>query len=275
MLSSLDEATPLTDTPEEAKTKKLFQDYDITVTMDEEDLSEDDEEDNNSSDDDWDDISLFQSNEDIENFKQQSKNNGAPVGGMKVLEAQSAMDFDEIDKILDEGGFSFPSDEVKEESVENVSMDDANEISIDDVQLEATEQTLEMDNTTSDSVTEIPTEDEFTANITEENSFISDDLEISPTLEEPVIEDSVSEELETEPTIEFNTEVEEPIIEDSMSEELETEPTIEFNTEVEEPVIEDSMSEELETEPTIEFESTLEEPVMEDSMSEELETEPH
>ena len=274
LLSSLDEATPLTDTPEEAKTKKLFQDYDITVTMDEEDLSEDDEEDNNSSDDDWDDISLFQSNEDIENFKQQSKNNGAPVGGMKVLEAQSAMDFDEIDKILDEGGFSFPSDEVKEESVENVSMDDANEISIDDVQLEATEQTIEMDNTTSDSVTEIPTEDEFTANITEENSFISDDLEISPTLEEPVIEDSVSEELETEPTIEFNTEVEEPIIEDSMSEELETEPTIEFNTEVEEPVIEDSMNEELEIEPTIEFESTVEEPIIEDSASEELETEP-
>jgi hypothetical protein len=268
LLSSLDEATPLTDTPEEAKTKKLFQDYDITVTMDEEDLSEDDEEDNNSSDDDWDDISLFQSNEDIENFKQQSKNNGAPVGGMKVLEAQSAMDFDEIDKILDEGGFSFPSDEVKEESVENVSMDDANEISIDDVQLEATEQTIEMDNTTSDSVTEIPTEDEFTANITEENSFISDDLEISPTLEEPVIEDSVSEELETEPTIEFNTEVEEPIIEDSASEELETEPSIEdtIDESFVEPLMEDSIDDISENE-ELTMETSLEDDTLDASFN--------
>ena len=268
LLSSLDEATPLTDTPEEAKTKKLFQDYDITVTMDEEDLSEDDEEDNNSSDDDWDDISLFQSNEDIENFKQQSKNNGAPVGGMKVLEAQSAMDFDEIDKILDEGGFSFPSDEVKEESVENVSMDDANEISIDDVQLEATEQTLEMYNTTSDSVTEIPTEDEFTANITEENSFISDDLEISPTLEEPVIEDSVSEELETEPTIEFNTEVEEPVIEDSMSEELETEPSIEdtIDESFVEPLMEDSIDDISENE-ELTMETSLEDDTLDASFN--------
>ena len=264
LLSSLDEATPLTDTPEEAKTKKLFQDYDITVTMDEEDLSEDDEEDNNSSDDDWDDISLFQSNEDIENFKQQSKNNGAPVGGMKVLEAQSAMDFDEIDKILDEGGFSFPSDEVKEESVENVSMDDANEISIDDVQLEATEQTIEMDNTTSDSVTEIPTEDEFTANITEENSFISDDLEISPTLEEPVIEDSVSEELETEPTIEFESTVQEPVIEDSVSEELEIEDTIDES--FVEPLMEDSIDDISENE-ELTMETSLEDDTLDASFN--------
>ena len=184
LLSSLDEATPLTDTPEEAKTKKLFQDYDITVTMDEEDLSEETEEDENQTDDDLDDISLFQSNEDIENFKQQAKNNGQPVGGMKVLEAQSSMDFDEIDKILAEGDFDFPSDNVSEEN----SVEDSQE------EVTVTEEAPESVSFDVDSLDETNLQDE----ITDEMSLVDEtptlviedtniELEDNITLEEPEI----------------------------------------------------------------------------------------
>lgn len=214
LLSSLDEATPLTETPEEAKAKKLTQDYDITVTMDEEDLTEDDEEEEDTNNDDLDDISLFQSNEDIENFKQLSKNHGSPVGGMKVLEAQSSMDFDEIDKILEEGDFSFPSDEVKD-----VASDEISEVSIDDVaktDVSNDEVSLDLDSLELDSVNEDLSED----NSLQEN-FIADDivsnnddellpdnnLDISePILEDTDIEDNISfeeEQTETENAISF------------------------------------------------------------------------
>ena len=295
LLSSLDDATPLTETPEEAKTKKLIQDYDITVTMDEEDLSEDDEEDNNSSDDDWDDISLFQSNEDIENFKQQSKNNGAPVGGMKVLEAQSAMDFDEIDKILDEGGFSFPSDEVKEESENEISIDDTNEISIDDVQFEENEPSIEIEDSELETSSEINLEDDLSSNVQVENSFISEDIDLSPTLEESVneevieedsmepmvdfepeleptvIEDSIEEDT-MEPMVEFEPELEEPVIEDTLEEDS-MEPMVDFEPELEEPVIEDT-EEDFDTEPTIEFQTEIDEPVIDETLEDESEIEP-
>ena len=213
LLSSLDEATPLTDTPEEAKTKKLFQDYDITVTMDEEDLSEETEEDENQTDDDLDDISLFQSNEDIENFKQQAKNNGQPVGGMKVLEAQSSMDFDEIDKILAEGDFDFPSDNVSEEN----SVEDSQE------EVTITEEAPESVSFDVDSLDETKLQDE----ITDEMSLVDEtptlviedtniELDDNITLEEPeiAIEDEISEPDDNitleEPEIAIEEEIAEP-----------------------------------------------------------------
>ena len=267
LLSSLDEATPLTDTPEEAKTKKLTQDYDLTVTMDEEDLSEDDGSEEDETENDFDDISLFESNEDIENFKQQIKNNGAPVGGMKVLEAQSAMDFDEIDNILNEGGLFFPSDEEKEETTEEVSITDENEISLDDVQLEAPEQETIIEESIPEEII-ADSNNEFISEIEEpviEDSIDEDTdstIDFEPEIEEPVIEDSIDE--DTEPTIDFEPEIEEPVIEDSIEED--TEPTIDFEPEIEEPVIEDSIEED--TEPTIDFEPEIEEPVIEDSIEE-------
>ena len=264
LLSSLDEATPLTDTPEEAKTKKLFQDYDITVTMDEEDLSEETEEDENQTDDDLDDISLFQSNEDIENFKQQAKNNGQPVGGMKVLEAQSSMDFDEIDKILAEGDFDFPSDNVSEEnSVENSQ----EEVTV-------TEETPESVSFDVDSLDETNLQDE----ITDEMSLVDEtptlviedtniELDDNITLEEPeiAIEDDISEP-------DDNITLEEPEI--AMEEEIaETEDDITL----EEPEIamEDDIAEpqfDLDEEPTQTEIIAEEDDVLDDSFSEIEET---
>ena len=232
LLSSLDEATPLTDTPEEAKTKKLFQDYDITVTMDEEDLSEETEEDENQTDDDLDDISLFQSNEDIENFKQQAKNNGQPVGGMKVLEAQSSMDFDEIDKILAEGDFDFPSDNVSEEN----SVEDSQE------EVTVTEEAPESVSFDVDSLDETNLQDE----ITDEMSLVDE----TPTL---VIEDTNIE-------LDDNITLEEPEI--AMEEDI-SEPDDNITLEEPEIAIEDKISES-------EDDITLDEPeiAIEDDISE-------
>ena len=269
LLSSLDDATPLTETPEEAKTKKLFQDYDITVTMDEEDLSEDDDVEDNSADDDFDDISLFQSNEDIENFKQQSKTNGAPVGGMKVLEAQSAMDFDEIDKILDEGGLFSSSNDVTVESENEISIDDTNEISIDDVQFEENEPTIEIEDSELETSSEINLEDDLSSNIEVENSFISEDIDLSPTLEESVNEEVIEED-SMEPMVDFEPELEPTVIEDSIEEDT-MEPMVDFEPELEEPVIEDTLEEDS-MEPMVDFEPELEEPVIEDTEELPMET---
>ena len=271
LLSSLDDATPLTETPEEAKTKKLFQDYDITVTMDEEDLSEDDDVEDNSADDDFDDISLFQSNEDIENFKQQSKTNGAPVGGMKVLEAQSAMDFDEIDKILDEGGLFSSSNDVTVESENEISIDDTNEISIDDVQFEENEPTIEIEDSELETSSEINLEDDLSSNIEVENSFISEDIDLSPTLEESVNEEVIEED-SMEPMVDFEPELEPTVIEDSIEEDT-MEPMVDFEPELEEPVIEDT-EEDFDTEPTIEFQTEIDEPVIDETLEDESEIEP-
>ena len=295
LLSSLDDATPLTETPEEAKTKKLFQDYDITVTMDEEDLSEDDDVEDNSADDDFDDISLFQSNEDIENFKRQSKTNGAPVGGMKVLEAQSAMDFDEIDKILDEGGLFSSSNDVTVESDNEISIDDTNEISIDDVQFEENEPTIEIEDSELETPSEINLEDDLSSNIEVENSFISEDIDLSPTLEESVNEEVIEED-SMEPMVDFEPELEPTVIEDSIEEDTmesmvdfepkleptviedtleedSMEPMVDFEPELEEPVIEDT-EEDFDTEPTIEFQTEIDEPVINETLEDESEIEP-
>ena len=244
LLSSLDEATPLTDTPEEAKTKKLFQDYDITVTMDEEDLSEETEEDENQTDDDLDDISLFQSNEDIENFKQQAKNNGQPVGGMKVLEAQSSMDFDEIDKILAEGDFDFPSDNVSEEN----SVEDSQE------EVTVTEEAPENVSFDVDSLDETNLQDE----ITDEMSLVDE----TPTL---VIEDTNIE-------LDDNITLEEPEI--AMEEEI-AEPEDDITLEEPEIVMEEEIAEpqfDLDEEPTQTEIIAEEDDVLDDSFSEIEET---
>ncbi len=260
LLSSLDDATPLTETPEEAKTKKLTQDYDITVTMDEEDLSEETEENNDEDNDDWDDISLFQSNEDIERFKRQSKNNGAPVGGMKVLEAQSSMDFDEIDKILEEGGFSFPSDDAKEESVEEVSIDDSNDVTAEDFSVESNEEPAVIEETQIEPSEEISLEDDLNVNFDENeventNSVIADDMDdnisFAPTLDEPVIQDSVEDEVTEEPSINLEPDFDEPVIQDSVEEEVIEEPSIDLEPDFNEPVIQDSVEDEVTEEPSI------------------------
>ena len=284
LLSSLDEATPLTDTPEEAKTKKLFQDYDITVTMDEEDLSEETEEDENQTDDDLDDISLFQSNEDIENFKQQAKNNGQPVGGMKVLEAQSSMDFDEIDKILAEGDFDFPSDNVSEEN----SVEDSQE------EVTVTEEAPENVSFDVDSLDETNLQDE----ITDEMSLVDEtptlviedtniELDDNITLEEPEIamEDDISEPDDNitleEPEIAIEEEIsetddnitlEEPEI--AMEEEI-SEPEDDITLEEPEIVMEEEIAEpqfDLDEEPTQTEIIAEEDDVLDDSFSEIEET---
>ena len=265
LLSSLDDATPLTETPEEAKTKKLFQDYDITVTMDEEDLSEETEEEDNESEDDWDDISLFQSNEDIENFKQQNKNNGAPVGGMKVLEAQSAMDLDEIDNILDEVGFSFPSDEVKEDVVEEISIDSENEISIEDnISEESKVETVEIEESTIETDMDFvaPQEIMLDESVEEPTNEEAQSISFETELQEPVVEATIEEDNSTNS---FESEIEEPVIETSITEE---EQTIDFEPEIEEPIVEDAIIEE----PNIDLQQDIEEPIIETAIEEEVET---
>lgn len=227
LLSSLDEATPLTETPEEAKAKKLSQDYDITVTMEEEDLSEEDETEEEENNDDLDDIALFQSEEDIENFKQQTKKTGAPVGGMKVLEAQSSMDFDEIDKILEGGDFSFPSDEVKDVTEDTVAAEGivSEDISLDEISIE--ENSLE-----TNSIDEIPQEEnidfadvqlekEPVVNSVELDDF--SDMEESVTLEDEYVdiednEDELTVSLETDAPDNSSDDIsiEEPELEDSI-----------------------------------------------------------
>ena len=213
LLSSLDEASPLTETPEEAKHKKLNQDYDITVTMEEEDLSEDQEETEDTNNEDLDDIPLFQSEEDIENFKQTVKNNGTPVGGMKVLEAQSSMDFDEIDKILEDGGFEFPSDEVKdvtEDSSVEVTIDDVTEIAIDDIPSEEisfdTETSLETSDT-QESENEISIEDNFMSDNMDSIDEIEVPLNDDVNFDEPMLNETIEEENEDD---ELNVSFEEP-----------------------------------------------------------------
>ena len=211
LLSSLDEATPLTETPEEAKHKKLNQDYDITVTMEEEDLSEEQEEE--QTNDDLDDIPLFQSEEDIENFKQVTKNNGAPVGGMKVLEAQSSMDFDEIDKILEDGGFEFPSDEVKEVVVENtteeISLDDISDVAINDISSEEISfetETSPVDTVEQETAEEISLENDFVADEIDNSSEIEVSIDDNVDFAEPNFDDNIEEESdEDELNVSFDT----------------------------------------------------------------------
>lgn len=271
LLSSLDDATPLTETPEEAKSKKLIQDYDITVTMDEEDLSEDEEEeDGETSDDDLDDISLFQSNEDIERFKQQAKNNGAPVGGMKVLEAQSSMDFDEIDKILEDGGFEFPSDEVKD-----VSQEETDDISLEETQLDDT--SIEMQDFEVPSNQIEPNEDIPT----EENDFVADEFDSSleTEIQEIDIEDSAPllvEDSEQESTDESdfsisNPELNDDILIDEETDELSDDITLEDDFDIEPTTsfedsidIEDSLIEEENTDETLILETDIEEDEIEE-----------
>lgn len=267
LLSSLDDATPLTETPEEAKSKKLIQDYDITVTMDEEDLSEEDEEeeDGETSNDDLDDISLFQSNEDIERFKQQAKNNGAPVGGMKVLEAQSSMDFDEIDKILEDGGFEFPSDEVKD-----VTQDETDDISLEETQLDDT--SIEMQDFEVQSNQIEPNEDIPT----EENDFVADEIDSSleTEIQEIAIEDSAPllvEDSEQESTDESDFSISKPELNDdilideetdelsddiTLEDDFDIEPTTSFEDSID---IEDSLIEEENTDETLILDTDIEE----------------
>lgn len=267
LLSSLDDATPLTETPEEAKSKKLIQDYDITVTMDEEDLSEeeDDDEDGETSNDDLDDISLFQSNEDIERFKQQAKNNGAPVGGMKVLEAQSSMDFDEIDKILEDGGFEFPSDEVKD-----VTQDETDDISLEETQLDDT--SIEMQDFEVPSNQIEPNEDIPT----EENDFVADEIDSSleTEIQEIDIEDSAPllvEDSEQESTDESDFSISKPELNDdilideetdelsddiTLEDDFDIEPTTSFEDSID---IEDSLIEEENTDETLILDTDIEE----------------
>lgn len=266
LLSSLDDATPLTETPEEAKSKKLIQDYDITVTMDEEDLSEEEEEeDGETSNDDLDDISLFQSNEDIERFKQQAKNNGAPVGGMKVLEAQSSMDFDEIDKILEDGGFEFPSDEVKD-----VTQEETDDISLEETQLDDT--SIEMQDFEVPSNQIEPNEDIPT----EENDFVADEIDSSleTEIQEIDIEDSAPllvEDSEQESTDESDFSISKPelnddILIDEETDELSDDITLEDNFDIEPTTsfedsidIEDSLIEEENTDETLILDTDIEE----------------
>lgn len=266
LLSSLDDATPLTETPEEAKSKKLIQDYDITVTMDEEDLSEEEEEeDGETSNDDLDDISLFQSNEDIERFKQQAKNNGAPVGGMKVLEAQSSMDFDEIDKILEDGGFEFPSDEVKD-----VTQEETDDISLEETQLDDT--SIEMQDFEVPSNQIEPNEDIPT----EENDFVADEIDSSleTEIQEIDIEDSAPllvEDSEQESTDESDFSISKPELNDdilideetdelsddiTLEDDFDIEPTTSFEDSID---IEDSLIEEENTDETLILETDIEE----------------
>lgn len=266
LLSSLDDATPLTETPEEAKSKKLIQDYDITVTMDEEDLSEDEEEeDGETSNDDLDDISLFQSNEDIERFKQQAKNNGAPVGGMKVLEAQSSMDFDEIDKILEDGGFEFPSDEVKD-----VTQEETDDISLEETQLDDT--SIEMQDFEAPSNQIEPNEDIPT----EENDFVADEIDSSleTEIQEIDIEDSAPllvEDSEQESTDESDFSISKPELNDdilideetdelsddiTLEDDFDIEPTTSFEDSID---IEDSLIEEENTDETLILDTDIEE----------------
>lgn len=266
LLSSLDDATPLTETPEEAKSKKLIQDYDITVTMDEEDLSEDEEEEEGeTSNDDLDDISLFQSNEDIERFKQQAKNNGAPVGGMKVLEAQSSMDFDEIDKILEDGGFEFPSDEVKD-----VTQEETDDISLEETQLDDTSieiQDFEVPSNQIEPNEDIPTE---------ENDFVADEIDSSleTEIQEIDIEDSAPllvEDSEQESTDESDFSISKPELNDdilideetdelsddiTLEDDFDIEPTTSFEDSID---IEDSLIEEENTDETLILETDIEE----------------
>lgn len=271
LLSSLDDATPLTETPEEAKSKKLIQDYDITVTMDEEDLSEDEEEeDGETSDDDLDDISLFQSNEDIERFKQQAKNNGAPVGGMKVLEAQSSMDFDEIDKILEDGGFEFPSDEVKD-----VTQEETDDISLEETQLDDT--SIEMQDFEVPSNQIEPNEDIPT----EENDFVADEIDSSleTEIQEIDIEDSAPllvEDSEQESTDESDFSISKPELNDdilideetdelsddiTLEDDFDIEPTTSFEDSID---IEDSLFEEENTDETLILDTDIEEDEIEE-----------
>lgn len=266
LLSSLDDATPLTETPEEAKSKKLIQDYDITVTMDEEDLSEEEEEeDGETSNDDLDDISLFQSNEDIERFKQQAKNNGAPVGGMKVLEAQSSMDFDEIDKILEDGGFEFPSDEVKD-----VTQEETDDISLEETQLDDT--SIEMQDFEVPSNQIEPNEDIPT----EENDFVADEIDSSleTEIQEIDIEDSAPllvEDSEQESTDESDFSISKPELNDdilideetdelsddiTLEDDFDIEPTTSFEDSID---IEDSLIEEENTDETLILDTDIEE----------------
>lgn len=266
LLSSLDDATPLTETPEEAKSKKLIQDYDITVTMDEEDLSEEEEEeDGETSNDDLDDISLFQSNEDIERFKQQAKNNGAPVGGMKVLEAQSSMDFDEIDKILEDGGFEFPSDEVKD-----VTQDETDDISLEETQLDDT--SIEMQDFEVPSNQIEPNEDIHT----EENDFVADEIDSSleTEIQEIDIEDSAPllvEDSKQESTDESDFSISKPELNDdilideetdelsddiTLEDDFDIEPTTSFEDSID---IEDSLIEEENTDETLILDTDIEE----------------
>lgn len=268
LLSSLDDATPLTETPEEAKSKKLIQDYDITVTMDEEDLSEDEEEeDGETSNDDLDDISLFQSNEDIERFKQQAKNNGAPVGGMKVLEAQSSMDFDEIDKILEDGGFEFPSDEVKD-----VTQEETDDISLEETQLDDT--SIEMQDFEVPSNQIEPNEDIPT----EENDFVADEIDSSleTEIQEIDIEDSAPllvEDSEQESTDESDFSISKPELNDdilvdeetdelsddiTLEDDFDIEPTTSFEDSID---IEDSLIEEENTDETLILDTDIEEEI--------------
>lgn len=266
LLSSLDDATPLTETPEEAKSKKLIQDYDITVTMDEEDLSEEEEEeDGETSNDDLDDISLFQSNEDIERFKQQAKNNGAPVGGMKVLEAQSSMDFDEIDKILEDGGFEFPSDEVKD-----VTQEETDDISLEETQLDDT--SIEMQDFEVPSNQIEPNEDIPT----EENDLVADEIDSSleTEIQEIDIEDSAPllvEDSEQESTDESDFSISKPELNDdilideetdelsddiTLEDDFDIEPTTSFEDSID---IEDSLIEEENTDETLILDTDIEE----------------
>ena len=271
LLSSLDDATPLTETPEEAKSKKLIQDYDITVTMDEEDLSEEEEEeDGETSNDDLDDISLFQSNEDIERFKQQAKNNGAPVGGMKVLEAQSSMDFDEIDKILEDGGFEFPSDEVKD-----VTQEETDDISLEETQLDDT--SIEMQDFEVPSNQIEPNEDIPT----EENDFVADEIDSSleTEIQEIDIEDSAPllvEDSEQESTDESDFSISKPELNDdilideetdelsddiTLEDDFDIEPTTSFEDSID---IEDSLIEEENTDETLILDTDIEEDEIEE-----------
>lgn len=271
LLSSLDDATPLTETPEEAKSKKLIQDYDITVTMDEEDLSEEEEEeDGETSNDDLDDISLFQSNEDIERFKQQAKNNGAPVGGMKVLEAQSSMDFDEIDKILEDGGFEFPSDEVKD-----VTQEETDDISLEETQLDDT--SIEMQDFEVPSNQIEPNEDIPT----EEIDFVADEIDSSleTEIQEIDIEDSAPllvEDSEQESTNESDFSISKPELNDdilideetdelsddiTLEDDFDIEPTTSFEDSID---IEDSLIEEENTDETLILDTDIEEDEIEE-----------
>lgn len=269
LLSSLDEASPQTDTPEEAKTKAISKDYNISVTMDNEDDTPEEDEDTTEDNAELDDISLFQSSADIEIFKELEKKDNTPYsGGMKVLEAQSDMDFDEIDKILDGEEITFPDEdkkttekndtpeftddlafsntEIKAQDENNI--DDLESIELEDLPLETIKESEEEPTTE-----ELPSDDSFLDDLnTETVDFdpdVIDEFEASPSQEETDSKDNLKDILDEDVT---NDDLADDTVSDDLSDITDENPIEEqeMTLDIQEPSvdsIEDDLSETIES----------------------------